>query len=74
MVAVAAVAALLTWAITRPYPVAVEVLGVQFVEWSDGRVTIVRSSSLKMVAWRGNSWFTIIDWPDGGTSYYLVVR
>jgi hypothetical protein len=72
MVAVAAVAGLLTWSITRPYPVMSCVDGWQRVMWSDRRITTVSAS--KPLVWRGNSWFHAIDWPDGGTSYYLALR
>ena len=74
MVAVAVVATGLAWAIARPYPDPDSVfnVSVQFVEWSDGRVTI--ADGPKMMSWRGNSWFYMVDWPDGSVSYYLVVR
>ena len=72
MIAVAVVAALLAWAITRPYPVQGFTLGLNYVSWSDGRTTT--ADGPRMMAWRGNSWFYVIDWPDGSVSYYLVVR
>lgn len=72
MSVVAIIAALLAWAIKRPYPVEGFTLGLDYVVWSDGRTTT--AAGPRMMAWRGNSWFYIIDWPDGSVSYYLVVR
>jgi hypothetical protein len=72
MVAVAIVAALLVWAIRRPYPTEAFASAAWYVFWSDGSSTVEEGSS--MMKFRGTSWFLIVDWPDGHTGYYLTVR
>jgi hypothetical protein len=72
MVAVAIVAAVLVWAINRPYPTDAEAFAAWYVFWSDGTMTTEEGSN--MMNFRGTSWFSIVDWPDGRTGYYLKVR
>jgi hypothetical protein len=72
MVAVAIVAAVLVWAINRPYPLWAMANAVLLVEWSDGSETI--ESGPNPIRFRGTSWFAIVDWPDGRTGYYLTAR
>ena len=72
MVAVAIVAAMLVWAINRPYPTDAFASAAWYVFWSDGTSTVEEGSN--MMRWRGTSWFQVVDFPDGRTGYYLTVR
>lgn len=42
------------------------------VLWSDGTATEVEGPN--NFKFRGYDWFSIVDWPDGTTSYYLALR
>lgn len=72
MIVVALTALLLGWSAMRPYPVAAECYGPCYVLWSDGSTST--ADDLRNFRFRGNSWFLIVDWPEGGSSYYLTIR
>ncbi|WP_406696504.1 hypothetical protein V5E97_36495 [Singulisphaera sp. Ch08] len=72
MVVVAFAALTLWWLVTRPYPMEFEVIGVCIVSWSDGTTSVVYGP--QGIRFRGTSWFQIVDWPNGTTSFYLVLR
>src|SRR5947209_1237216 len=71
MYVIAVVAVLLWWA-TRPYPAFAFASATWYVSWSDGSATTADGPN--MMKFRGNSWFLVVDWPDGSTSYYLTLR
>lgn len=73
MALIAVLAVLLSWAVNRPYPIMATGSASWFVGWSDGNATHCEAGP-KTLKLRGNSWISIVDWPDGATSYYLTVR
>jgi hypothetical protein len=67
----AVLAMLLGWG-TRPYPAFVFGSAGWYVTWSDGSNSMAAGPNT--LKFRGNSWFLVVDWPDGSTSYYLTLR
>ncbi|HEY2158025.1 MAG TPA: hypothetical protein VGH33_20520, partial [Isosphaeraceae bacterium] len=69
----AAIAALVfAWAVARPYPTVAFASAAWYIEWSDGTMTMEYGPN--MMTFRGTSWLSIVDFPDGRTRYYLTVR
>jgi hypothetical protein len=71
MFLIAVLAMILAWG-TRPYPAFAFGSAGWYVSWSDGSCSMAYGP--KMMNFRGNSWFLVVDWPDGTTSYYLTPR
>ncbi|AGA28710.1 hypothetical protein Sinac_4528 [Singulisphaera acidiphila DSM 18658] len=72
MCAIAVVAIVLGWLVTRPYPTMGFWSAACYVVWSDGSVTLENGPNT--LNFRGNNWLVIVDWPDGRTRYYLALR
>ena len=72
MLSTSLVAIALWWAITRPYPCFAACSATWSLSWSDG--TITTEDGPNMMTFRGNSWLSVVDFPDGRTRYYLTAR
>ncbi len=72
MIAVLILGLGLAWTINRPYPGGGFGSAAFYVVWSDG--TLTAEEGPYQYRSRGNSWFCAVDFPDGRTRYYLMLR